>query len=565
MPDQGAIITRPPADPWRSAARGLGGGLAAALLSSFALNLLMLAVPLYSMQVYDRVLGSGHLETLLLLSLMAGAALAALGAFEVVRTSLLARTASRFEQILAHPLVVAAARDGGPGAAGLRDLAQLRQALAGPAMNALFDAPWLPLSLVALWFVHPILGVFAGASAIALALLALANDRLTRRPQHVAACRQRDAQAWTEAMARQPEPVLAMGMLDPLAGRVGKLHAASLVAHQAAAERGGAVMGATRALRLAVQSGAMGLGAWLVLRHELTPGAMLASSILVSKALAPVEQMVGTWRTLGGARDSWRRVRDLLAGSHEAAAAVSLPRPTGRLSVEDATVQAAGNGRPLLRGVGFELEAGECLAVVGPSGAGKSTLGRLLAGVLVPARGGVRLDGARLEHYRRDELGRHVGYLPQDATLFAGTVAENIARMDEAPSSEAVVAAAQLAEAHEVILRLPQSYATPLADGGMPLSGGQRQRLGLARALFGGPRLVVLDEPNAHLDGAGEAALMTVLARLKQARVTTVLITHRPQVLQRADKVLVLEDGTVSRFGPRDAVLPALFRPARAA
>jgi ABC-type protease/lipase transport system fused ATPase/permease subunit len=244
---------------------------------------------------------------------------------------------------------------------------------------------------------------------------------------------------------------------------------------------------------------------------------------------------------------------------------VGLPRPTGRLSVEDATVQAAGDGRPLLRGVGFELEAGECLAVVGPSGAGKSTLGRLLAGVLVPARGGVRLDGARLEHYRRDELGRHVGYLPQDAALFAGTVAENIARMGEAPSPEAVVAAAQSAEAHEVILRLPQGYATPLADGGTPLSGGQRQRLGLARALFGGPRLVVLDEPNAHLDGAGEAALMAVLARLKQARVTTVLITHRPQVLQRADKVLVLEDGAVSRFGPRDAVQPALFRPARAA
>jgi PrtD family type I secretion system ABC transporter len=568
MPDRGGIPARTTVDPWRSAVRGLGGGLAAALLASLALNLLMLAVPLYSMQVYDRVLGSGHVETLLLLSLMAGVALAALGAFEVVRTSLLARTASRFEQVLAHPLVVAAARDGGPGAAGLRDLAQLRQALAGPAMNALFDAPWLPLSLVAVWLVHPALGAFAGASAVALALLALANERLTRRPLHAAACRQRDAQAWAEAMARQPEPVLAMGMLDALAGRVGKLHTASLVAHQAAAERGGAVTGATRALRLAVQSGAMGLGAWLVLRHELTPGAMLASSILVSKALAPVEQMVGTWRTLGGARDSWRRVRDLLlAGRRGAAAApaVGLPRPTGRLSVEDATVQAAGDGRPLLRGVGFELEAGECLAVVGPSGAGKSTLGRLLAGVLAPAHGGVRLDGARLEHYRRDELGRHLGYLPQDAALFAGTVAENIARMDEAPSSEAVVAAAQLAEAHEVILRLPQGYATPLADGGTPLSGGQRQRLGLARALFGGPRLVVLDEPNAHLDGAGEAALMAVLARLKQARVTTVLITHRPQVLQRADKVLVLEDGAVSRFGPRDAVLPALFRPARAA
>jgi PrtD family type I secretion system ABC transporter len=420
------------------------------------------------------------------------------------------------------------------------------------------------LSLAAVWLVHPALGVFAAASALALALLALANDLLTRHPQRLAGRSQVEAQALTDAMARKPDAVLAMGMLDALGRRISRLHLLSLIAQQTAAERGGVVLGVTRALRLAVQVGLLGLGAWLVLRGELTPGAMLASSILASKALAPVEQMVGTWKTLGGARDSWRRVRDLLAASPAPAAGVSLPAPLGRLSVENATVRAEG-GRELLRGVSFELEPGDCLAVVGPSGAGKSTLCRLLTGVAVPAEGAVRLDGARLDHYLPGELGRHVGFLPQDAMLFAGTVAENIARMAEAPDSAAVVAAARLAGAHEIVLRPGEGYATRLGDGGAPLSGGQRQRLGLARAVFADPRLVVLDEPNAHLDGPGEAALIGTLARLKQAGATTILITHRPQALQRADKVLVLDDGGVSRFGPRDAVLPALVRPTRAA
>ncbi|MFL5338252.1 MAG: ATP-binding cassette domain-containing protein, partial [Geminicoccaceae bacterium] len=313
-----------------------------------------------------------------------------------------------------------------------------------------------------------------------------------------------------------------------------------------------------------VQVGVMGLGAWLVLRSELSPGAMLASSILVSKALAPVEQMVGTWKTVGGARDSWGRVRELLAAKVAPAAAVSLPPATGRLTVEQATVHGQ-DGRVLLQDIGFELEPGDCLAVVGPSGAGKSTLARLLTGVTAPSAGTVRLDGAQLEHYPPAELGRQVGYLPQDAMLFAGTVAENIARMAEQPDAAAVVAAARLAGAHEMILRLGDGYATRLADGGAPLSGGQRQRLGLARAVFGDTRLLVLDEPSAHLDGSGEAALTSTLARLKQAGATVILITHRPQALQRADRVLVLEDGKISRFGPRESVLPALIRPARAA
>lgn len=557
-------MTLTPDHPWRQAVRSLRGGLAAALVFSFALNLLMLAVPLYSLQVYDRVLGSGHVETLVLLSLITALALLALGAFEMVRTSLLARTASRFEQILAQPLVIAAARQPGSGAAGLRELAQLRQAMTGPAMTALFDAPWLPMALVALWLVHPTLGMFAAISACALAMLAVANDLLTRRAQRQAGRCQTDAQGLVEAMARKPEAVLAMGMLDGLGSRIGQLHGVALMAQQTATERGGVVMGVTRTLRLAVQIGIMGLGAWLVLRSELTPGAMLASSILLSKALAPVEQMVGTWRTVGSARDSWRRVHELLTTAGAETVRVSLPAAVGRLVVEDATVHGS-DGRVLLHQVGFELEPGDCLAVVGPSGAGKSTLARLLTGVIKPTTGAVRLDGAELDHYPPAELGRQLGYLPQEAMLFAGTVAENIGRMEQAPDAGAVIAAARLANAHEMILRLSQGYVTHLGDGGAPLSGGQRQRLGLARAVFGAPRLIVLDEPNAHLDGSGEAALSATLAGLKQAGATTILITHRPQALQLADKVLVLDGGAVRQFGPRDAVLPSLLRPTRAA
>jgi PrtD family type I secretion system ABC transporter len=461
-------------------------------------------------------------------------------------------------------VVEAAARLGVLGAFGLRDLAQLRQALAGPAVAALFDLPWLPLALLAVWVLHPLLAAFTAMSALGLAVLALLNDRLTRGPQRDAACLQLEAQVLAEALARQAEAARALGMVGALAHRIGRLHAAALAGQQRAAERGGVVMGATRALRLMVQAGIMGLAAWLVLANELTPGAMLASSILASKALAPVEQLVGAWRMLAAGRECWRRLRGLLAAPGGQASPTPLPAPAGRLSVEGAGVRAA-DGRVLLRNVAFALEPGECLVVVGPSGSGKSTLCRLLAGVVRPDAGSVRLDGARLDHYGAGELGRHVGYLPQDAMLFPGTVAENIARMAPEPEGPEVVAAAQLAGAHEMILRLPEGYATRLAEGGAPLSGGQRQGIGLARALYGRPRLVVLDEPNAHLDGRGEAALMATLAQLKAAGTTVVLVTHRPQALRCADKLLVLAEGAIACFGPRDAMLASLPSAARAA
>ncbi len=551
------------AELWRAAFRGLVRGLALTLVISSALNLLMFAVPLYSMQMYTRVLGSGRVETLLLLSLITGLALVALGLFEIVRTSLLARIASRLEQTLARPLIEAAARSGGAGVGGLRDLAQLRAALTGPAMSALLDAPWLPAALVVVWLVHPLLGAFTVASALALGVCAVLNDLLTRRPQRRAGQTQLEAQTLTEALARKAEAVRALGMVDALAFRIRRLHDASLAGQQQAGERGGVVLGMTRALRLGVQAGVLGLSAWLVLQNELTPGAMLAAAILVSKALAPVEQMVGTWKTMVVARDSWSRLRALLATA-PAPRTIGLPRPRGELSVEGASVCTA-DGRSLLRNLSFRLEPGQTLVVVGPSGAGKSTLCRLLTGVLPADLGAVRLDGAELGHYAQAELGGHLGYLPQEPMLFAGSVAENIARMAPEPAAAAVIEASRRADAHELILHLPAGYETQLLDGGAPLSGGQRQRIGLARALYGDPRLVVLDEPNANLDAQGLAALMATLARLKQAGITTVIVTHWPQLLQRADRVLVLEDGQVSHFGEPETVLAHLVRPARAA
>ncbi len=552
------------ADPWRAATRGLGRGLTAALVFSFALNVLILAVPLYSQQLFGRVLGSGSVETLILLSLITGVALVTLGLFEMVRTSLLARAASGFEQTLARPLVEATARHGGQAGSGLRELGQLRSALTGPAATALFDAPWLPLALLAVWILHPKLAWFTLASAVALGLFAILNDLLTRRAHRLAGRAQQDAVALADALGRKAEAVRAMAMVDALASRICRLHGTSLAAQQRAVERGGVVMGLTRSVRLMVQAGVMGLGAWLVLQNQLTPGAMLAASILVSRALAPVEQLVGTWRTVVNGRESWARLRELLAADAGPADRISLPVPQGRLALESATVLGA-DGQALLRDVGFALEPGLCLAVVGPSGAGKTTLCRLLTGVVAPDFGCVRLDAARLADYPRATLGRHVGYLPQEAMLFAGTVAENIARMAPAADGREVVRAAQLAGAHEMILRLPEGYETALADGGAPLSGGQRQRIGLARAVFGEPRLVVLDEPNANLDAEGEMALMTTLGRLKEAGATTIMVTHRPQALRWADQVLVLDHGSLARIGPRDSILQALAGPARAA
>ena len=522
----------------------------------------MLAVPMFSLQVYDRVLGSGSQDTLLALVLIVAFALAALGLLETVRTSVLARLSTRLGSRLSPMLLAAGAQAGDPGQ-GLRDLTQLRQTLSGPALTAIFDAPWLPIALGLVWLLHPELGYFGLVSAILLAVLAVTGDLVARRRLKDANVITPRAQRQVEALGRQREVVTAMGLLPHLQTRFARLHDQVLVLQQRASERGGMVSGVARSARLMIQAGVMGLGALLVLKGELTSGGMIASSILLSRALAPIEQMLAGWRSLVQASECWQRLRVLLAHAPVGKDALPLPPPAGAVTLDRVTYTV--DERPILKPISLGIEPGEFIGMVGPSGAGKSTLCRLLIGVLKPSSGIVRLDGVDIATQSRSVLGPHVGYLPQHTGLFAGTVAENIARLAPDPDPEGVVAAAKAAGIHDLILLLPKGYDTPLGDDGAPLSAGQRQRIGLARTIYGDPRLVILDEPNAHLDGAGETALANTLMTLKELRATVVLVTHRLNILRHADRVMVIENGEVARFGPRDAILGELIRPARVA
>ena len=531
-------------------------------LISFAISILMLAVPMFSLQVYDRVLGSGSQDTLIALTLITGCALAALGLLETVRTSVLARLSPRLGARLSPMLLAAGAQAGDPGQ-GLRDLTQLRQTLSGPALTAIFDAPWLPLALALVWLLHPDLGLFGLISAILLAGLAVLGDVVARHRLKEANAISPRAQRQVESLGRQREVVTAMGLLPHLQSRFAKLHDKVLILQQLAYERGGVVSGFARSARLMIQAGAMALGAYLVLQGQLTSGGMIASSILLSRALAPIEQMLSGWRSLVQASECWQRLRVLLAFAPAGKDALTLPPPNGAVVLD--RVGYTVEDRAILKPTTLSVEPGEFIGMVGPSGAGKSTLCRLLIGVLKPSSGIVRLDGVDIATQSRSVLGPHVGYLPQHTGLFAGTVAENIARLAPEPDAERVVQAARAAGVHELILQLPKGYDTPLGDDGAPLSAGQRQRIGLARTIYGDPKLVVLDEPNAHLDGAGENALASTLMALKERQATVILVTHRLNVLRHADRIIVVENGEVVRFGPRDAILGELVRPARAA
>ncbi len=531
-------------------------------LISFAISILMLAVPMFSLQVYDRVLGSGSQDTLIALTLITGCALAALGLLETVRTSVLARLSTRLGARLSPMLLAAGAQAGDPGQ-GLRDLTQLRQTLSGPALTAIFDAPWLPLALALVWLLHPDLGLFGLISAILLAGLAVLGDVVARHRLKEANAISPRAQRQVESLGRQREVVTAMGLLPHLQSRFAKLHDKVLILQQLAYERGGVVSGFARSARLMIQAGAMALGAYLVLQGQLTSGGMIASSILLSRALAPIEQMLSGWRSLVQASECWQRLRVLLAFAPAGKDALTLPPPNGAVVLD--RVGYTVEDRAILKPTTLSVEPGEFIGMVGPSGAGKSTLCRLLIGVLKPSSGIVRLDGVDIATQSRSVLGPHVGYLPQHTGLFAGTVAENIGRLAPEPDAERVVQAARAAGVHELILQLPKGYDTPLGDDGAPLSAGQRQRIGLARTIYGDPKLVVLDEPNAHLDGAGENALASTLMALKERQATVILVTHRLNVLRHADRIIVVENGEVVRFGPRDAILGELVRPARAA
>jgi ATP-binding cassette subfamily C exporter for protease/lipase/ATP-binding cassette subfamily C protein EexD len=543
---------------------GLRPYLVFAGLFSLAMNLLLLAPPLYMLQVFDRVLTSRSGETLLVLTLAVAMALVAMAALDVVRAYLLGALGAALDRRLGPKVIDGllgdAARLGGrEHANALRDVHCLRSFFSGSGILALFDAPWLPVFLLVIALFHPLMGAMALAGALTMLALAFANERLTRKPLERSQAEGRRAARFIDTSLRNAEVANALGMLPAVTRRWTELNEAALAEQTQATRSGAALSGLTKFTRQFIQSAMLALGAYIVLDQQVTAGVMIAATILLGRALAPVEQLVAGWRALVEARAAWRHLSELFGSRPAADPATALPVPLGRLGAENLAFGVRGMQRPIIRGVSFSLAPGEALGIIGPSASGKSTLARLLVGVWRPASGAVRLDGADVSMWPRESLGPHIGYLPQDVELFPGTIARNIARLDE-PDAAGVVHAAQRAQVHELILRLPQGYDTELGEAASALSPGQRQRIALARALYGDPRLVVLDEPNANLDHDGEQALLAALRGLKEQGVTLIIIAHRPSLLGGVDKVLVLRDGAVEAFGPRAEILSRVVR-----
>jgi ATP-binding cassette subfamily C exporter for protease/lipase len=529
---------------------------------SAIINLLMLVPSLYMLQVYDRVLASRNEITLLMLTVLMLGAYLFMAALEVIRSFVLVRVGARFDMTLNKRVYTAAFEQnlkqaGGNAGQALSDLTNLRQFLTGNALFAFFDAPWFPIYLAVIFMFDPSLGLFALGGATVLIVLAYVNERITRAPLSEANTMAINANTLATNNLRNAEVIESMGMLPNLLSRWFKMHGKFLGLQADASQKAGTIGAATKFMQTSLQSLVLGLGALLVLEDKITPGMMIAASILVGRTLAPVQQIIGVWKSWSGTRSAYERLVKLLEANPQREAGMALPKPAGALSIEAVTAAPPGVKTPIVRNVSFAIAPGDVLGIIGPSGSGKSTLARLLVGVWPATLGKVRLDGADIYQWNKAELGPNVGYLPQDIELFAGTVSENIARFGEI-DSEKVVLAAQRAGVHEMILQLPQGYDTPLGDGGAGLSGGQKQRLGLARAMYGDPSLIVLDEPNSNLDDAGEQALVRAVLDLKKRGKTIVLITHRTSAIGATSKLLLMRDGGVHAFGPTKDVLAAL-------
>ena len=529
---------------------------------SFFTNLLMLTPAIYMLQLYDRALGSRNPTTLLMLTLIALGLLALMSLLEWIRSMVLVRVGARLDLDINQRIFDATfernLRQAGQNPAqALHDLASMRQTLTGAGLVALTDAPWMPIYLIAIFMMHRELGVFALIGVLVLVALAFVNERVSAGPLGEAQKLSMAANAQANNNLRNAEVIEAMGMLPAIRGRWFKLHRKFLEQQALASDRAGMLTALTRFARISMQSLTLGYGALLAIEGEITPGMMIAGSILVGRALAPVEALIGNWKQLVSARAAYKRLVELLGLYPARAAGMPLPRPLGDVVVENAATGAPGSKTLILKNVNFKLQAGEVVAVIGPSASGKSTLARLLVGVWPTLAGSVRLDGSEIFKWNKDELGPYLGYLPQDIELFGGSVAENIARFGEVDSDQ-VLAAAQAAGVHDLILLLPNGYDTPLGEAGSALSGGQKQRIGLARALYGDPAFIVLDEPNSNLDDQGEAALAETIRRLKARKRTVVIVTHRMTTLVVADSILVMQEGTVKAHGPRDQILAAM-------
>lgn len=536
---------------------------------SFFINALMLVPSLYMMQVYDRVLNSRNMTTLLMITIITLCLYALLGGLEWVRSQLLIRSSIALddklnERVFGATFEATLRGAGGNPAQALSDVTNIRQFLSGNGLFAFFDAPWAPIYLIVISILHPWLGLFSLVGALILIGLTWLTEKLTQKPLAEANTAGIQANTFANNNLQNAEVIEAMGMLPAIRQRWNAKHRTSLGLQQLASQRAGSIGAATRFVRLAQQSLILGLGAWLVIDGKLSSGGMIAASILMGRVLAPVEQAIGVWKHLISARSSYSRLQNLLQNLPARTGSMSLPKPKGAVQIENLTATAPNSQTLILRNINAAFMPGEVIGIIGPSASGKSTLARLLVGIWPAAAGKVRLDGADIHAWNKVELGPYVGYLPQDVELFEGTIAENIARFSDI-NPDQVVQAAQRAGVHEMILHFPKGYDTPIGQNGSFLSGGQRQRIGLARAIYGNPVFVVLDEPNSNLDDAGEQALVRAVQDLKAHGSTVVVITHRTNIVGVVDRLMVLREGTLQLFGPRNEVLSTLARAAQAA
>ncbi|WP_446469923.1 type I secretion system permease/ATPase [Xenorhabdus stockiae] len=539
------------------------------------INLLMLVPSIYMLQIYDRVLPSSNTMTLLMLTLITLGMYAIIGGLEYIRSQVVIRIGSQFDMCLNQRVYTASYESNlknGSTDAGqmLNDLSTIRQFLTGSALFAFFDAPWFPVYLGVIFLFSPYLGLLALVGALILIALAVLNQWLSHSPLAQASHLSLRSANLASTNLRNAEVIEALGMLPALRRRWFGLHERFLNFQRIASERSASITAITKTVRMALQSLILGLGGWLAIEGNITPGMMIAGSILMGRALSPIEQLIQAWKSWNAARLSWQRLDNLLKAQPERKSGMTLPAPNGTLLLEKVFASPPGKikaakstekNKPVLQDINFSLEAGDILGVIGPSASGKSTLARLLVGVWQAQEGVVRLDGADIYQWNKDELGSHIGYLPQDIELFAGTIAENIARFNDI-DAEKVIEAAEKAGVHDLVLNLEQGYDTQIGAGGMGLSGGQKQRIGLARALYGNPSLVVLDEPNSNLDDIGEKALSRAINQLRQQGKTVVVITHRPALLSQTNKVLLLVQGKTQLFGPSQQVMAALAQSA---
>jgi len=547
-------------NPYRKSMHGLRRTVVLVGLFSAAINILMLTGPLYMLQVYDRVLSSGSVATLQGLFVIVVILYTFLGIYELLRTRLLSRASYRLDTQIGGPAFSSwldmGIVDGQSRYYPVRDLEVVRSFMASPAILGLFDLPWIPIFLAVVFFIHPWLGWLTVAGAAVVAIVALLNQFVTQRVVAGAMSNDSDERSFVERSHRNAEVIVSLGMKGMITDRWKKMHQQNLAHNQRAVEWSEVFTSFSKAFRLLLQSTLLTVGAYLALAQEISPGMIIAGSIIAGRALAPVDQVIGQWRSIGRAKEAHRRLLLAFDSLPAEKPRVDLPQPTGRLKVINLTKMTPDNSSisdraRILDRVSFEVGPGDGLAVIGDSAAGKSSLARLLVGAWQPDAGEIRLDGATLDQWKPADLGRYIGYLPQTVEMLPGTIAENIARFDPEAKDQDVIEAAKIAGVHDMILGMPDGYATYIGISAQPLSGGQNQRLGLARALYGQPKFVVLDEPNSNLDTIGDEALVVAVNTLRRRGAAVIIMSHRPNVISSVNHILALHKGRVAKFGEK--------------